>query len=46
MVEMCASIREQRELLPPPPDEEDESFIMGAGVADFEHEVVKPNFNI
>ena len=45
MAEMGTSIREQRELLPPPPDEEDESFIMGAGVADFDHEVVKPNFN-
>ena len=32
-------------MLPPPPGEGDESFIMAAGVADFEHEVVKPDFN-
>ena len=31
--------------MPPAADEEDESFIMAAGVADFENEVVKPNFN-
>ena len=31
--------------MPPAAGEEDESFIMAAGVADFENEVVKPNLD-